>query len=266
MKEKKFRQAIKSYEEALKENPELPAQVKLNLGHAYYETGQNRQAQKYYLASMPGLTSPSEKANACLQLGNLFVREKDYKSALDWFQKSLLQQPDNRIARKNFELAWHLNKKKEEEEKKKNPERNQDNQQQNNQNQKKEDPGQNKSGQNQTGNGKDGATKPNQNQQSKKNGEEKSKDSKKQEEKRGGEEKEEEKDLNGQNSKKKTNESNAEDPESYRVDRQKLRESGLNEEQAKNMLQAMRQSEVKYLQQRRFKGKNGSKSKSGPRW
>ena len=60
--------------------------------------------------------------------------------------------------------------------------------------------------------------------------------------------------------------SNMEDPEAYRMDRKKLQEAGLSEEQAKNMLQAMRQNEVKYLQQKRFKSKSAGNNKSVPRW
>ena len=72
--------------------------------------------------------------------------------------------------------------------------------------------------------------------------------------------------INQGNAEKKTSESDSQDPEAYRMDKKKLRESGLNEEQAKNMLKAMRQSEIKYLQQRQFRGKNNQKVNSGPRW
>jgi tetratricopeptide (TPR) repeat protein len=279
MKEKNYRSAVSAYEEALKENPNLPAQTKLNLGHAYYETGQNRLAQKNYLAALNGLSSPSQKSNACLQLGNLFVKEKNYKTALEWFQKSLLQSPENKIARQNFELAWHQNKKKEEEEQKKNPERNQ-NQDKNNSQQKqdKQDNRQNKPDQNQSGQGKNTESQQNPNKpgnqkreqdnqkEDPKNPDSKKPEPKKPEEEKQGESKEEEKDEGGKESRKKTDESNSEDPDAFRLDRQKLKESGLNEEQAKNMLQAMRQNEVKYLQQRRFKGKGNARGKSGPRW
>jgi hypothetical protein len=279
MKEKSFRIASKTYEEALKENPDLPAQTRLNLAHAYFESGQNRLAQKNYLSSLNGLSSVAQKSNACLQLGNLSIKEKDYKSALNWYQKSLLHQPDNTTARRNFEMAWKLNKQKEEENEKEkknpNPERNsgnenQQNQQQKDQNQGKSEPEQNKSNQNQNGKGRDS----NQQQNQKSEGKERTKDkeeSKKPETGKRGEEKqeegkEEEKDEEGKESRKKTNESREEDPDSYRMDKKKLKESGLNEEQAKNMLKAMRQSEVKYLQQRQFKGKTNTKSGSGPRW
>ena len=277
MKEKNYRSAIRAYEDALKENPNLPAQTRLNLGHAYYETGQNRLAQKNYLAALNGLSSPVQKSNACLQLGNLFVKEKNYKTSLDWFQKSLLQSPENKIARRNFELAWHQNKKKEEEEQKKNPERNRNQDKDKSQsNQNKQENGQNN--QNQTSQGKNSNSQQNPDKPGNQKGEQeeqkeeankpdsKKTESKKTEEEKQGESKEEEKDENGKESRKKTDESNSEDPDAFRLDRQKLKESGLNEEQAKNMLQAMRQNEVKYLQQRRFKGKSNAKGNSGPRW
>jgi len=277
MKEKNFRLASKSYEEALKEDPELPAQAKLNLAHAYFETGQNRLAQKNYLSSLSGLSSVTQKSNACLQLGNLFVREKDYKNALDWYRKSLLHQPENTIARKNYEMAWKLNKQKEaeKEKQKKDPERdspnnNQKNQQQKDQNQSPSEQDKNNSDRNQSGKGSDSNQQDNQNPEGKgkvKDREEQDKpEAAKQREEKQDEGKEEEKDDSGKDSRKKTNESKQEDPDAIRMDKKKLQESGLNEEQAKNMLKAMRQNEVKYLQQRQFKGKNSPKPGSGPRW
>ena len=85
MKDKDFRTAAKSYEEALKEEPELPAQTRLNLGHAYYHLGNKALAQKNYLAALASMNSPALKSNACLQMGNLFSKEKNYKTeALDF--------------------------------------------------------------------------------------------------------------------------------------------------------------------------------------
>lgn len=278
MKEKNFRMAVRAYENALKENPDLPAQTKLNLGHAYYELGKNRQAQKNYIAALTNLQSPSLKSNACLQLGNLFVKEKNYKTALEWYQKSLLNQADNKKARINYELAWNLNKRKEEEEKKKNsagnPEQDKkQNQENNNANQTKKDSGKPQPGRDQKG--RDGESEKEENQKNSNKGKEQSssnqekeneKDKEEPKGKNEGKQTEENEDDGGKESKKKTKESNSDDPESYRLDRQKLRESGLNEEQAKNMLKAMRQSEVKYLQQRRFQGNNKPTGKTGPRW
>jgi hypothetical protein len=56
------------------------------------------------------------------------------------------------------------------------------------------------------------------------------------------------------------------DPEAQRMDRKKLQEAGLSETQARNLLQAMRQNEVKYLQQRRYKSQKGGSDKDRPKW
>ena len=292
MKEKDFRLAARSYEDALKEDPDLPAETKLNLGHAYFQLGNKALAQKNYQAALAGLNSEELKSAACLQIGNLFTREKNYKTALEWFQKSLIYQPENRKARLNYELAWKLNRKKEEEKEKQQPEKNQakedsrnqqskgspeqenkneenKSQQENtqakgqnrDQNQNKKDENRNAEERKQNAKGKDGRE-----ENSNKEGQEQKTGEQKDADEPTGKKGEENPDENGRDSKKQTRESNQEDPDSYRMDKQKLRESGLSEEQARNMLQAMRQSEVKYLQQRRFKGKNSSRDKSGPRW
>ena len=284
MKSKDFQTAALRYEEALKEYPNLPAQVRMNLAHSYYNLNKNSNAQKNYLIALSQLNTPKLKSVACQQIGNIYSREKNYKSALEWYQKSLLHLPENKSARLNYELAYKLNKKKEEEEKKQNPKKNQSKQSQNNQQQQK--PEQQKENQknqqqqdqqNQGNTGKDKKDSQNEKGSEKKDSgagpkkgdkqgqtqteQNENKSDSKQE---GG--KQETPDENGKDSKEKTKDSNMEDPEAYRMDRKKLQEAGLSEEQAKNMLQAMRQNEVKYLQQKRFKSKSAGNNKSGPRW
>jgi len=118
---KDYKNAIKSYEEALKESSEVPPQANLNLGLAYLQTKDFQKAQKNYLTAATSLSSPNLKSIAYQQIGNIFSQQKDYKSAIDWYKKSLLANPENEAARFNYELAYKLNKQKEEQEKKENP-------------------------------------------------------------------------------------------------------------------------------------------------
>jgi len=288
-----FKTAIQAYESALKESSEVPAQANMNLGSAYFQTKDFPKAQKNYQTAASSLNSPGLKSVAYQQIGNIFSEQKDYKSALDWYKKSLKTNPANESARFNYELAYKLNKKKEEEEKKENPEKDkkqnpenkqdQKDQKDQKQDQKKEDKG--KEGKDKDGKDKDqkgkedekNGQKPGEQQKGKGPDSKDGKDPKKgddanapetdKESAVGKEKNQEEKDKDGkEESKNKKDESNVDDPNAIRVDKKKLQETGLSEEQAKSLLEAMKQSEVKYLQQRRFKSPKGGADKSKQRW
>jgi tetratricopeptide (TPR) repeat protein len=125
MKSRDFKTAIESYEKALAETPDLPGQIYMNLGNAYLQEKNEKKAQKNYLTAAANIPSSSLKSIAFQQVGNIFFGNKNYKEAMDWYKKSLKTNPTNSNARFNYELAYKLNKQKEEEENKKNPEKNQ---------------------------------------------------------------------------------------------------------------------------------------------
>ncbi len=295
MKKKDFQAAIRAYESAFKENPEIPAQAHLNLGSAYYQTGKFSKAQKSYLAAAGSLANPALKSQAYLQIGNIYSTRKDYKSALEWYKRSLKIQSENEMARYNYELAYKLLKKQEEQEKKNNP-RNQPQNQPQNKDQNKQDQPQNQGGEGQQGQdkneggkgdknkqnqsnpsapqGNDAGKKPNQPQdKGSKTGDDGGKDVDNaiagEGEKQKGKAKEEQEDQAGKDDSKNKGkeETDAGDPQAIMLDKEKLQETGLSEGQARALLEAMRQSEVKYLQQRRFKSKKGGNTNQGkPRW
>lgn len=277
MKSKDFKTAINSYEKALAESPELPGQIYMNLGNAYLQSNNVKKAQKNYLTAAANIPSAAMKSVAFQQVGNISFGSKNYKEAMDWYKKSLIADPTNNNARFNYELAYKLNKQKEEEEKKKNPEQKQapEKEKQNSQDEKKQKPGelkeqqpQPKSEEKQKGKeeqqkgpqsgSKQPENKPGQQQPGEKKSESDSKQEKGQEKKP---------DENGEDEEaKKDKETNMDDPEAQRMDRKKLQEAGLTEMQARNLLQAMRQNEVKYLQQRRYKSQKGGSDKDKPKW
>lgn len=274
-KNKAYKNAVKAYENALKETPELPGQLHMNLGHAYYQMKNWEQAQKQYQTAAAKLNANSLKSQSFQQIGNIWFKQQDYANALEWYKKSLKANPGNAEARFNYELAYQKAKEKAQQQpppkadkpesqkdqakdkqnqpgkpENKEPE-NQDKQQE--EQKKEEEKPQNKPGKQKDKGGK-----------SESSDEKDAPEGEEQKDKSG---KSEKADEEGQeNSEQKKQEAQAEDADAVRIDRKKLMESGLTVEQAKTLLNAMKQSEVKYLQQRRFKSPKGKKSSEGPRW
>lgn len=280
-KKKDFKTVIEAYEAALKEQSDLPEQVAYNLGNAYLETKQYNKASKNFQNAAATAKSGTLKSSAYQQLGNISATQSDFKSALDWYKKSLKNNPKNESARLNYELAYQLNKKKEEQQKQNQPKP--ENKEENKE-QKKEEKQKDQKQQTDQKEGKQGEKDQKQAQNEDKQGQkkqgkqEKGKDGKEGEDpnaqtseadQKGENGNQEEEDKEGkEKSKSKGGESNMDDPNAVKVDKQKLLESGLSEEQARSLLQAMRNSEVKYLQQRRFGSKKDRNRESSgkPRW
>lgn len=277
-KAKDFKTVIESYEAALKEKPDLPEEVSLNLGNAYLETKQYSKAGKHLTTAATLSRSPELRSKALQQMGTLYAQQQDYKSALDFYKKSLKNNPANETARHNYELAWHLNKKKEEQQKQNRPPEPKDEQPKDEK--KEEKDGQKEKQQNQEQKeeqkGKEQAKKDSEQGRSKQDAKDEKKPGKEGDDKnaqaqqtdqKGNEGNQEQEEKEGkEKSKSKGEESNMDDPNSVKIDKNKLRESGLSEEQAKSLLQAMRNSEVKYLQQRRFGGRKSRESDGKPKW
>ncbi|MEZ0539565.1 hypothetical protein [Fibrella arboris] len=77
---------------------------RVNLGHVYFKLGQYASAKREYEQGGNGAT-PQLQAVAATQLGLLACLTRDTTSALLHFQRALLNDPDNVIARRNFELV-----------------------------------------------------------------------------------------------------------------------------------------------------------------
>lgn len=277
-KDKDLKGAIKAYEEALRESPDPPPQVFMNLGHAYYLEKNWNKAQKRYLEAVSLTESPAFRSIAYQQLGNILFQNKNYKGSLEWYRKSLKENPENSNSRFNYELALKLiqqeqnqnpesnsEKNKKEKRSKEKKENDKDpNKGKGNQNKSEQKPGEEERNKEQP---QKGGPKPGDKEKNQAGGP-KPGETQQQAEKKQDEGSQQKPDPKGEKDQaKKNQESNMDDPESQRLDRQKLRETGLSEDQARNLLQAMRQSEVKYLQQRRFKSQKGGNSDKGkPKW
>lgn len=95
--------AITAYEYILNELDIQDDQLRLNLAHTYFRADLLEQAQEqYYLLAEH--QSNNIRAVVSLQLGNIAARNKKYKQALRLYKKALIAEPSSEAARYNFEL------------------------------------------------------------------------------------------------------------------------------------------------------------------
>lgn len=77
--------------------------VKVNLGHSYFQLKDYKNAQIYY-SKLIKIKNPTIVSEAYIQLGWLAYRQKKITDALQAFKKALENNPDNELARYNYEL------------------------------------------------------------------------------------------------------------------------------------------------------------------
>lgn len=101
--EQNYVKAITAYEYILNDLQIKDDQLRLNLAHSYFNANLLSHAQEQYalLANHP---SNHITAVVHLQLGNIAAKSKKYKKALGLFKKALLAEPSNESARYNYEL------------------------------------------------------------------------------------------------------------------------------------------------------------------
>lgn len=99
--------------------------IKFNLALSYQNNGQEEEAFKTYgeLSISKDATIASFAAN---QAGVLRGRESNYKEAISFFKTALLKNPENEVARYNFELLSRWLAENEEEEQEQQDEENKD--------------------------------------------------------------------------------------------------------------------------------------------
>lgn len=92
-----------AYREVLAASVFAEPEVRFNLAHSYFQINQLQNAQRYYarLANVRNITLASR---AQMQLGVIEALCKDTLNALRFLQKSLVTNPDNRLAAYNYEL------------------------------------------------------------------------------------------------------------------------------------------------------------------
>ena len=199
--------------------------IKLNLAHSHYHLGDTAGAKMNY----SNLTTSESKKMKSIALQQLGVMSKDagkLKEALQQLKSAIKAYPANQDAIYNYEVV----KKLLEEQKKQEQEQNQDQQNKDGEEeQEKQNQEQKKDGEQENKENQDG-----ENQEKSK--EEKKKEEQKEQEKKEAEEQEDEQEKSQE-----------------QMTREKLEEMGISEEKARQLLEAMRQNEIKYLQHQRRK-------------
>ncbi|SNT27195.1 Tetratricopeptide repeat-containing protein [Ekhidna lutea] len=203
------------------------AAVQLNLAHSYYHLGDTSGAKNNYNKVF---TSSNNKLKS-IALQQLGVMNKDagrLEEALQQLKSAIKADPTNQKARYNYEVVKKLLQEQEQ-------------QQQNQQNQDQE----NKDGEEQ------------QEQQNKDEQEKKDGDQENQENQNGEQDQEKSDEQKEQEEQQKQDQQEGEEQEQEKsqdqITKEKLEEMGISEEKARQLLEAMRQSEIKYLQHQRRK-------------
>ena len=202
--------------------------VDLNLAHSHYHLGDTAGAKTNY-GSLTASNNAQFKSIAYQQLGVMNKDAGKLEEALQQLKSAIKADPSNQDARYNYEVVKKLLEEQ----------KNQDQQDQDQQDQDGDSEDQQKKDQEkQDQENKDGE----QDDQEKQDGEnqEKSEEEKEQEEQQQNKEGEEEQQEEQEKSKEE-------------MTKEKLEEMGITEEKARQLLEAMRQSEIKYLQHQRRK-------------
>jgi tetratricopeptide (TPR) repeat protein len=98
-----YAEAITAYEYLLEDLEVQDDQLRLNLGHAYFKAGLMEEAQEQYRL-LADHSSEHIRSVVHLQLGNIASDGKKYAQALSLYRNALVANPENEVARYNYEL------------------------------------------------------------------------------------------------------------------------------------------------------------------
>ena len=227
----------------------------IDLAHTYYQIRDNKKAENYYSKSANS-SNPKIKSIASHQLGILAYNEKQNEKALAYFKSALQADPTNEKARYNYELLKKENEqnKSEKKEDKNKEQENKDNSNNKDKNKKE----QNQSSKNDQGKNK----KEDQNNAASKEKKDKKQDKEKQEESAKNNKQEDKKDKQNNTENKSEKENN--EKEKKELSKQ-LQQLNLTEEKATSILDAMKNNETQYLQQKRKQMKESAPD-NRPTW
>ncbi|SMD38355.1 Tetratricopeptide repeat [Reichenbachiella faecimaris] len=227
----------------------------MNLGHAYYQLNQKDLAQAQYqklvLSKNEGL-----KSVAYQQLGAMSNDPKTMEKAMSYFKESIKSDPGNLDARYNYELVKkRLKEQQDQNQDQKNDDQNNENQENKDEEKKdqenKENEDQQEGDQNKDQEKQDSEDQEQQNQENKEQ-EGENKDDQQQEgqdEKKEGEEEKQPEPKEGEEGEQNEKDKQQQPPSPS----DKMQEMNISEEKAKMILEALKNSEIQYIQQNRRK-------------
>lgn len=102
--EKKYADAEADYRVSESENPKK-AIASYNLGNAIYKQNQAEEAKYHYAKALQNAKTRTEKHRAFHNLGNTFMKAKDYANAIEAYKNALRNNPADEQTRYNYALA-----------------------------------------------------------------------------------------------------------------------------------------------------------------
>jgi len=224
-----YETAVKKYQFLLDSMEVEDDLIKLNLGHAYYHLGDSAGAKSNY--GKAGMSVNNElKSIAYQQLGVMSKDANKLEQSLQQLKSAIKADPANRDAIYDYEVVKKL---LEEQKQQEQQQQEQDNENKENEEKKEE---QNEDQQNQD--------------QKNENGEQENKDQKGENNEQQENEQEQQEQENQEEGEQQEQEQEKSQEE---MTKEKLQEMGISEEKARQLLEAMRQSEIKYLQNQKRK-------------
>lgn len=246
-KSKEYSIAIKNYTLLIDSLNVEDESIRMNLAHSYLMAGDTTAAQQNY-SRLISSNDTQIKSVAYQQLGVVSSGKQQYKEALSLFKESLKAYPSNDESRYNYELVKKLLQEQEQQQQN----QQQDQNQQKNQEQQQQDEQQNQQGEEQQ------QQQQNQQEEQSEQGEQGEQEQKTDQQGQEGEQKP--KQPEEQNEGKQN-----EDEQSVSPVADKLKEMNISEEKARMILDAMRSSEMQYIQQNRRKPSQ-PRDRSKPDW
>lgn len=246
----------------------------LNMAHCYYQLKDSTNAKNAY-GYLSNHTDNEVRSIANMQLGNIKAWTQDvknYEDALLYYKRAIKADPENNMARQNYEMVKKLLEKLKQQQNQ--DQQNQDkdkNQDQQNQDKNQQNQDKNQQNKNQNQQNQDKKDQKNAENKDKKDGKE-GKDKQNQDKK----EKDQESKKDKKDGKEEQKKQDAKDPKGEQNGREDkkdasdlmpdlLKEINLSQDQAKMLLEAMKNQEIQYLQQKsRPTQKRSDKSK--PDW
>ncbi|MEX0812586.1 MAG: tetratricopeptide repeat protein [Chitinophagales bacterium] len=228
--------AIEAYEKALQEAPESP-EAHFNMGNAYLKQKDYESASASYQTALGLLEGEGQKAAALHNLGNTYLENQKPKEAKEAYQQALRLNPQDEDTRYNLALANKMLQKQEKE------------QEQENKDEQDQEEGEDKQEQDQ-----EQQDKGEDQEEEKKDGEEKESDQQNKEE-----QEDESKDGEG----KESEDQEASDQEK---EAQQMQEGQISKEEAERILEALKNEEQKLQEQLMIRKETGQRKNLDKDW
>ena len=107
VKEEAFSEAEKAYRKALSIAPEK-ATALYNLGNTHFLDAQYEEASQRFFQTQKFATTKEDKHKAFHNMGNVFMKKKDYQKAVEAYKNALRNNPSDEETRYNYALAKEL--------------------------------------------------------------------------------------------------------------------------------------------------------------